>query len=61
MIDKIFGDAGIKVVIEQFLKGFEASVIAFGMVNKHFLVFLRKIIRKLEMAILVLTLVEWEL
>lgn len=29
MIDKIFGDAGIKVVIEQFLKGFEASVIAF--------------------------------
>lgn len=29
MIEKIFGDAGIKVVIEQFLKGFEASVIAF--------------------------------
>lgn len=29
IIDKIFGDAGIKVVIEQFLKGFEASVIAF--------------------------------
>lgn len=29
MIEKIFGDAGIKVVVEQFLKGFEASVIAF--------------------------------
>lgn len=36
MIDKIFGDAGIKVVIEQFLKGFEASVIAFWNGKKAF-------------------------
>ena len=30
MIDRIFGDAGIKVVVEEFLKGFEASIIAFS-------------------------------
>lgn len=30
MIRKIFGDAGIQVVIEEFLKGFEASIIAFS-------------------------------
>jgi phosphoribosylamine--glycine ligase len=39
MIDKIYGDAGIKVVIEEFLKGFEASIIAFGMVKSISLCF----------------------
>ena len=29
MIERIYGDAGIKVVIEEFLQGFEASIIAF--------------------------------
>ncbi len=33
---EFFGDAGIKVVIEQFLKGFEASVIAFWNGKKAF-------------------------
>ncbi|MFC6267862.1 phosphoribosylamine--glycine ligase [Frigoriflavimonas asaccharolytica] len=28
MIEKIYGDAGIQVVIEEFLKGFEVSIIA---------------------------------
>lgn len=30
MIDKIYGDAGIKIVVEEYLKGFEASVICFS-------------------------------
>ncbi|PIE51032.1 MAG: phosphoribosylamine--glycine ligase [Flavobacteriales bacterium] len=30
MIDKIYGDAGIEVVIEDYLQGFEASIIAFA-------------------------------
>ncbi len=30
MIKRIFGDAGIQVIIEQFLQGFEASIIAFS-------------------------------
>ncbi len=30
MIRKIFGDAGIQVVVEEYLQGFEASVIAFS-------------------------------
>lgn len=30
MIDRIYGDAGIQLVIEEYLKGFEASVIAFS-------------------------------
>lgn len=30
MIDRIYGDAGIQVIIEEFLQGFEASVIAFS-------------------------------
>lgn len=30
MIAKIYGDAGIKVVIEEYLKGFEASIICFS-------------------------------
>ena len=30
MIDKIYGDAGIKVVIEEYLRGFEASIICFS-------------------------------
>ncbi|MCG2792644.1 MAG: phosphoribosylamine--glycine ligase [Weeksellaceae bacterium] len=33
MIKRIFGDAGIQVVIEEFLQGFEASIIAFS--NGH--------------------------
>ncbi|WP_018676438.1 phosphoribosylamine--glycine ligase [Riemerella columbina] len=30
MIRKIYGDAGIRVIIEEYLKGFEASIIAFS-------------------------------
>lgn len=30
MIDRIYGDAGIQLVIEEYLKGFEASIIAFS-------------------------------
>lgn len=30
MIDRIYGDSGIQVVIEEYLKGFEASIIAFS-------------------------------
>ncbi len=30
MIERIYGDAGIQVVIEEFLSGFEASIIAFA-------------------------------
>lgn len=30
MIDRKYGDAGIEVVIEEFLKGFETSIIAFS-------------------------------
>lgn len=30
MIGRIFGDAGIQLVIEEYLKGFEASIIAFS-------------------------------
>lgn len=30
MIERIYGDAGIQLVIEEYLKGFEASVIAFS-------------------------------
>lgn len=30
MIERIFGDAGIQVIIEEYLRGFEASVIAFA-------------------------------
>ncbi len=30
MIERIYGDAGIKLVVEEYLQGFEASVIAFS-------------------------------
>jgi phosphoribosylamine--glycine ligase len=30
MIERIFGDAGIQIIIEEYLKGFEASIIAFS-------------------------------
>ena len=30
MIDKIYGDAGIQIVVEEYLKGFEASIICFS-------------------------------
>jgi phosphoribosylamine--glycine ligase len=36
MIERIYGDAGIKVVVEEFLSGFEASVIAFWNGEKAF-------------------------
>lgn len=36
MIDRIFGDAGIKIVVEEFLSGFEASVIVFWNGEKAF-------------------------
>lgn len=30
MIDKIYGDAGIEIVVEEYLRGFEASIICFS-------------------------------
>ncbi|MDL1914281.1 MAG: phosphoribosylamine--glycine ligase [Bergeyella sp.] len=36
MISKMYGDAGIQVVIEEYLRGFEASVIAFSNGEKLF-------------------------
>ena len=30
MIDKIYGDAGIQIVVEDYLRGFEASIICFS-------------------------------
>ncbi|MEG2334691.1 phosphoribosylamine--glycine ligase, partial [Chryseobacterium sp.] len=36
MIRRIFGDAGIRVVIEEYLQGFEASIIAFSNGEKLF-------------------------
>ena len=36
MIDRIFGDAGIQLVIEEYLSGFEASIIAFSNGEKLF-------------------------
>lgn len=36
MIERIYGDAGIRLVIEEFLQGFEASVIAFSNGSKLF-------------------------
>ncbi len=36
MIDRIFGDAGIQLVIEEYLRGFEASIIAFSNGTKLF-------------------------
>ena len=36
MIERIYGDAGIQLVIEEFLQGFEASVIAFSNGSKLF-------------------------
>lgn len=36
MIRKIYGDAGIRIIIEDYLKGFEASIIAFSNGKKLF-------------------------
>lgn len=36
MIKRIFGDAGIKIVVEEYLSGFEASIIAFSNGEKLF-------------------------
>jgi len=36
MIERLYGDAGIQVVIEEYLKGFEASIIAFSNGEKLF-------------------------
>lgn len=36
MIERVFGDAGIRIVIEEYLRGFEASVIAFANGKKLF-------------------------
>ncbi|QDP86163.1 phosphoribosylamine--glycine ligase [Chryseobacterium sp. SNU WT5] len=36
MIERIYGDAGIQLVIEEYLRGFEASIIAFSNGEKLF-------------------------
>lgn len=36
MIERVFGDAGIQLVIEEYLRGFEASIIAFSNGEKLF-------------------------
>ena len=36
MIERIYGDAGLKVVVEEFLNGFETSIIAFWNGEKAF-------------------------
>ncbi|MBF8455690.1 phosphoribosylamine--glycine ligase [Kaistella sp. G5-32] len=36
MIERIYGDAGIQLVIEEYLRGFEASIIAFANGKKLF-------------------------
>lgn len=36
MIRRVYGDAGIQVIIEEYLKGFEASIIAFSNGEKLF-------------------------
>jgi phosphoribosylamine-glycine ligase len=36
MIKRIFGDAGIQVIIEEFLQGFEASIIGVSNGEKIF-------------------------
>lgn len=36
MIERIYGDAGIQLVIEEYLRGFEASIIAFSNGQKLF-------------------------
>lgn len=36
MIDRVFGDAGIQLVIEEYLEGFEVSIIAFSNGKKLF-------------------------
>ncbi|WP_226064325.1 phosphoribosylamine--glycine ligase [Kaistella polysaccharea] len=36
MIERIYGDAGIQLVIEEYLRGFEASIIAFSNGSKLF-------------------------
>lgn len=36
MIRRIYGDAGIQVIVEEYLKGFEASIIAFSNGHKLF-------------------------
>ncbi len=36
MIERIFGDAGIQLIIEEYLNGFEASIIAFANGKKLF-------------------------
>ena len=36
MIERIYGDAGIQLVIEEYLRGFEASIIAFANSKKLF-------------------------
>ncbi|MEC5158767.1 phosphoribosylamine--glycine ligase [Chryseobacterium sp. MP_3.2] len=36
MIERIYGDAGIQIVVEEYLRGFEASIIAFSNGEKLF-------------------------
>jgi phosphoribosylamine--glycine ligase len=45
MIRRIYGDAGIRLVIEEYLQGFEASIIAFSNGEKLFPCMLQKIIK----------------
>ena len=60
MIRRIHGDAGIRLVIEEYLEGFEASIIAFQTVKNYSLVSLQKTIKKQEMAIQDPIQEEWE-
>lgn len=47
MEDKTFGDAGNEVVIEEYLEGFEASILSFFNGKKSFHLFRQKITRRL--------------
>lgn len=61
MIKRIFGDAGIQVIIEEFLQGFEASIIGVSKVKRFSLLFLQKITKKSETETKAQTQEEWVL
>ena len=61
MIDGSLDGAGSKVVLEEFLTGFECSLLCFVMVKQLFQWLVLKIINKFMMVIKVLIQVVWEL